>query len=226
MERERLGKEPEAETPIPHLDRASSVPASRSPPAQGSYAREGISDQSPRRDKEHSAWSGAGLAMHLPARMRDVLTRYGLAAALASLALLIRDALPVPEGTTIYQLPIAAVVLSAWYGGRGPGLFASLICAMGLLYWIIPPSDSFELPSDYALGFSIFIALCLLLSAFSAGRRRAEHALRATEERFRALVQASDCRRAAADRADSRGRPAWTWMHLNSGPQTGFPVQQ
>ena len=38
--------------------------------------------------------------MRLPARMRDVLKRYGLALALAGLALLIRDALPVPEGTT------------------------------------------------------------------------------------------------------------------------------
>ena len=191
MERKRLDKEPEAETPLPHLRRASSMPASTSPPAQGRHAREGISDPSPRRDREHSAWTGAGLAMHLPARMRDVLKRYGLALALASLALLIRDALPVPEGTAIYQLPIAAVVLSAWYGGRGPGLFASLICATGILYRFIPPVHSFEMSPDYALGFFIFIALCLLLSEFSAGRRRAEHALRASEERFRALVQFS-----------------------------------
>jgi K+-sensing histidine kinase KdpD len=129
--------------------------------------------------------------MRLPARMRDVLKRYGLAFALASLALLIRAALPVPEGTTIYQLPIVAVVLSGWFGGRGPGLFASLICATVILYRFVPPAHSFELPPDYALGFFIFIALCLLLSEFSAGRRRAEHARRASEERFRALVQFS-----------------------------------
>ena len=191
MERKRLDKEPEAETPLPHLRRASSMPASTSPPAQGPHAREGISDPSPRRDREHSAWTGAGLAMHLPARMRDVLKRYGLALALASLALLIRHALPVPEGTTIYQLPLAAVVLSAWYGGRGPGLFASLICATAILYRFVPPANSFEMSPDYALGFFIFIALCLLLSEFSAGRRRAEHALSVSEERFRALVQFS-----------------------------------
>ena len=191
MERKRLDKEPEAETPLPHLHRASSMPASTSPPAQGPHAREGISDPSPRRDREHSAWTGAGLAMHLPARMRDVLKRYGLALALASLALLIRAALPVPEGTTIYQLPIVAVVLSAWYGGRGPGLFATLICAATILYRFIPPADSFELSSDYALGFYIFIALSLLLSEFSSGRRRAERARRASEERFHSLVQFS-----------------------------------
>jgi PAS domain-containing protein len=121
----------------------------------------------------------------------SVLKRYGLASVLASLALLIRGALPVPEGTTIYQLPIVAVVLSGWFGGRGPGLFASLICAATILYRFIPPADSFELSSDYALGFLIFIALCLLLSEFGSGRRRAAHASRASEERFRALVQFS-----------------------------------
>ncbi len=190
MERKRLDKEPEAETPLPHLCRASSMPTSTSPP-EGPRAREGISDPSPRRDREHSAWTGAGLAMRLPARMRDVLKRYGLAFALASLTLLIRDALPVPEGTTIYQLPVVAVVMSAWYGGRGPGLFASLICVTGIWYRFIPPVNTWELAPEYRPALLIFIGLCLFLTEFSAGRRRAGQALRATEERFRALVQFS-----------------------------------
>ena len=80
--------------------------------------------------------------MSLPHKRRDDLMRYGLAVALACIALFLRKLLPVPEGTTVYQLPLVAVVLAGWYGGRGPGLFASLICWIGVLYWLLPPVDS------------------------------------------------------------------------------------
>ena len=186
MERKRLEKEPEA-GPLPRLS-ATSIPASTNSPAQGAHAPEAMLDLAAGHDREHSSWIGASLAMKLPAKTRDLLKRYGLALALSSLVLFLRGHLPLREGTGVYQLPLAAVVLSAWYGGRGPGLFAVLICATGILYWIIPPTDSFELPSDYALGFAIFVGLCLLLSEFSAGRRRAGQALRASEARFRTFV--------------------------------------
>ena len=120
--------------------------------------------------------------MNLPGKMPDVLKRYSLALVLAGLALFVRGSLPILHGTAIYQLPIAAVVLSAWYGGRGPGLFASLICATGILYLFIPPVHSFEMSPDYALAFYIFIALCLLLIEFSAGRKRVQAQLHARQE--------------------------------------------
>ena len=122
---------------------------------------------------------------------QDLLKRYGLALALGIAALLLRSQLPLPEATAIYQLPLAAVVLSAWYGGRGPGLFTSAVGAAGILYWFIPPVRSFAVSPDHLLGFCIFIAVSLLLCEFSAVRRRAMHALRASDERFQALVQFS-----------------------------------
>ena len=84
-------------------------------------------------DRECSSSAGARLGTNLSPQLRDPLKRYGVALALASVALILRGQLPLPEGTAIYQLPLAAVVLSAWYGGRGPGLFAVLICATGVL---------------------------------------------------------------------------------------------
>jgi len=129
----------------------------------------------------------ANALRHRPRRLE----RYGLAIALAGAALLIRMALPVPEGTTIYQLPLAAVVLSGWIGGRGPGLVTLLTCVAGILYWLIPPADSFRLPPDFMLGLVLFMGLGWLMIEFGAARRRIERALRASEERFRALVQFS-----------------------------------
>jgi PAS domain S-box-containing protein len=133
-----------------------------------------------------ATWMPAGTSP--AATGSDVLKRYGLALVLAGLALLVRALLPVPQGASIYQLPIAAVVLSAWYGGRGPGLLASVVCVTGSLYLFLPPQYSFELSSAHRLPFSIFIGLCLLLSEFSAGRKRVEGELRASEERFRTFV--------------------------------------
>ena len=107
--------------------------------------------------------------------------RYGVALALGGLALLLRGVLPFREGTSVYQLPIAAVVLSAWYGGRGPGWLASLVCAMGASYLFVPPVHSFDTASEHVLPLAIFATLCVLLTEFSAGRRRAEQALRASD---------------------------------------------
>lgn len=133
----------------------------------------------------------ADLTVHLPGKTGDVLERYGLALVSSGLMQLLH-LLPFPEGAAIYQLPLAAVVVSAWYGGRGPGFFATLICAVGAS-WFVPPGNSFEVSSAHVLPFSIYIALCLLLTEFSAGRRRVEQARRAGEDRFRTFVdRASD----------------------------------
>src|SRR6266404_5075827 len=115
---------------------------------------------------------------------RDLLKRYGLALGSAALALLIRGSLPIRPGLGIYQVALAAVVVSAWYGGRGPGLFALVISAAGILYWLIPPADSFTLPTEYALTLGLFLTLGVVLIEFSVGRRRVEHALEESEGRF------------------------------------------
>jgi PAS domain S-box-containing protein len=126
-------------------------------------------------------WTGAGLAMNLPGKTSTVLRRYSLALVLAGLALFLRGSLPFLAGAP-YQVPVTAVVLSAWYGGRGPGLFALLIYATANLYFFIPPVHSFELHPDYAFVFFTFLALCLLLIEFSAGRMRVLAQLHARQE--------------------------------------------
>ncbi len=120
-----------------------------------------------------------------PALVRE----YGIAALAAGLALLVRGVLPIQAGLSLYTLAVGAIAASGWYGGRGPGLLALAITTAGTLYWFIPPADSFRLPSDYALGLVLFIALGLVLIEFAAGRRRVQSALEESERRFRLMAE-------------------------------------
>ena len=147
---------------------------------------------------EHASSTGIRLALKLRHKKKGVLQRYGLALGLAALALLIRGALPVPIGTTIYQLPLAAVVLSGWLGGRGPGLLASLICTTGIVYWFVPPVNSFEMSPDYRLAVAIFVGLCLLLTEFGEARWRVKRALEESEARLRVRQEMLDLAQKAA----------------------------
>jgi PAS domain S-box-containing protein len=141
-----------------------------------------------RASTQAAALPAHGLAEKLRRARMDPLLRYGLALAFAALALGIRGSLPVPEGTTVYQLPLTAVVLSAWLGGRGPGWCTLLVCAVGIVYWLIPPADSFHVSPDYLLGFCLFIGLGVLLVEFSAARWRVEHELQESDDRFRSMA--------------------------------------
>ena len=73
---------------------------------------------------EHLPWKRTGLAIDSRRTKRDVLKRYGIALSLAALALLVTLALRGRIGGAFYQLSFAAVVLSAFFGGRGPGVSA------------------------------------------------------------------------------------------------------
>jgi hypothetical protein len=77
-------------------------------------------------------------------------------------------------------LPIAAVVVSAWYGGLGPGLLATLLGA-GAGYFLL----SFPLPSV-----GLFVGVAALISGLNearqAARIRAATAMRARDESVRA----------------------------------------
>jgi PAS domain S-box-containing protein len=125
----------------------------------------------------------------LRTRRDRLLVRYGLALALACLGLLLQRLLPIRPGMAMYQLPIAAVVVSAWYGGRGPGLLATVASAAGILYWLISPADSFVLPPEFTVSLALFLANAVLLTEFSVGRRRVEHALEESEGRFRLMAE-------------------------------------
>lgn len=142
----------------------------------------------------------------MKARFTLLLWRYGLAILLVGLATLLTTALASPENRTILALFYAAVMISAWSGGLGPGLLAALLSALAGAYFFMPPSMSGAVSWNGLTQIGVFLLIAGLISWLNELRRRAEVALQTTAERLRlALISAKMI--------------AWDW-DLNSGRVT------
>jgi signal transduction histidine kinase len=103
----------------------------------------------------------------------------------------------------VSPLFFAAVVVSAWYGGLGPALFATLLASFASIYIFSDPTFSWQVGVADVLRVSVFFAVAVSISALSAARRRAETDLRAAhagleqrvEERTRELAGANQALR-------------------------------
>ncbi|HEV8343993.1 MAG TPA: ATP-binding protein [Candidatus Binatia bacterium] len=110
---------------------------------------------------------------------------------------------PLVQGTPS-SLFFAAVMVSSWYGGLGPGLLATVLSAIALDYFFITPVHSLSLDWSAIVRLSVFLLVALLTSYLTAARKRAEEALRIAhgqlekrvEERTIELAQANESLRA------------------------------
>jgi PAS domain S-box-containing protein len=141
---------------------------------------------------------------------RSPLARYGGAVAASVAAFGVNVALaPVVEANTFPPF-LAAVMVSTWLGGLGPGLVATLVTAVLNDYFFLSPGHVLHVGTlSEAVRAALYVLSALLIAAlgsalrsaqYQAEARRAEaqrhaaqvqrHAasLRATEERFRSLL--------------------------------------
>ena len=112
---------------------------------------------------------------------------------------------------------VPAVVLASWYGGLGPGLFATVVSALVAAFFFIAPLHSLELTSMSASGLALFLLAGGSIALLGESRYRvglqaetarggsteaekkkaadqqlaAEAALRMSEARFSAMAQSS-----------------------------------
>jgi signal transduction histidine kinase len=99
--------------------------------------------------------------------------RYGLAFGFAVLVILIRVLLTPVWGVTLSIIVFSpAVLLAAWFGGLGPGLLATFVCALAAAVWF-PPAPSLLVRDwhDIAALF-VFIAIGAVMSAVIAALHR------------------------------------------------------
>ncbi len=107
------------------------------------------------------------------------------------LTLLIDDPLAEPNTALLF---IAAVACSAWMGGLGPGLLATVLSGLGFSYFYLPPLFSFAVETTTGLArLGEFAAVGVLISALHEVRRRAQERAEA------ASAEAQAANRAKAD---------------------------
>ncbi|HET7272884.1 MAG TPA: PAS domain S-box protein, partial [Rubrobacter sp.] len=137
---------------------------------------------------------------------------------------------------TPFLLVFGAIMVSAWYGGLGPGLLATIAAGLVTDYFFLPPTGTFS-------GFSLEVVpllafflegtlVCLLTEALRAARWRAEASqleverhhedLRRSEEHFRTLVEG--VRDYAILMLDPKGRVA-SW-NAGAGRLEGYKSEE
>jgi PAS domain S-box-containing protein len=104
------------------------------------------------------------------------LSRYGFALLSIMLALFITALLLPAEQRDTFILLLAAVALSSLYGGLGPGLFATLLGALGSSYFLLAPTRSLQVyrPED-TVRLVLYLLTALLIS-FLASRHKMSQA--------------------------------------------------
>jgi two-component system sensor kinase FixL len=111
----------------------------------------------------------------VPHRGVSLLRRYGVAAALTGLALALRLFVPFLVGLRVPYIQFyPAVLAAAWYGGVGPGLFATALSSLATIYWFLPAPGGLALqdPRDVATLLA-FIGVGVCISWLNGSLRRA-----------------------------------------------------
>ncbi len=116
------------------------------------------------------------------------LARQALPAVAVAVAVLV-SRLSGPSGDIPFTLFLAAVVLSAWYGGPGPALTAVVLSLLAIYSFFRPPDPDPDIGGDLPARSVRFVVVSGLVMWLLESRRRAEGALRESEERLRATFE-------------------------------------
>jgi C4-dicarboxylate-specific signal transduction histidine kinase len=111
-----------------------------------------------------------------PSGVRAV-ARYALAIVLVTLALLISLAFQNSIGNPFWFFFSAAVILSTWLGGTGPGWLAVIYSTLAVAYYFMPPLHSFAITPRELPYFVTFVACQIGVTQLISWRRQTEEAL-------------------------------------------------
>src|SRR3989441_1825777 len=114
---------------------------------------------------------------------------YGIAVLSVAAALIVSRLPAVHLQDAPVSLFLCAVLLSAWFGGIGPGLLATALSALAFNYYLLPPIHSLGPKPDEIPRLVIFTASALFVGSLSAAERSAIESLRRARDDLRKTVQ-------------------------------------
>src|SRR6201998_2213722 len=82
-----------------------------------------------------------------------------------------------------------SVMLSSWYGGLWPGVFAALLSVVALDYYFIPPLYALGISLEEAPDMIVFVSTALFIGWLSAEQKRAKESLRQARDELDAKVR-------------------------------------
>ena len=116
-------------------------------------------------------------------RLQSAVLRYGLAVVSTAIAMVLTRFLRGIGDSGISPLFFAAVLLTAWYGGLGPGLIASLLASMGAAYLLLKGHPvTYSAIRDHLMRLAIFAVVSVLASSLQDAMKRAAEASRRARE--------------------------------------------
>ena len=107
---------------------------------------------------------------------------YGVAVLSAAAALVISRWLHQHFGAPPGTMFICAVMLSAWYGGVGPGLLATALSTFCFHYFFLPPVYSLGLRPGEIPKLAMYMTANLIVGLLSAAQRNAKESVRRTRD--------------------------------------------
>jgi C4-dicarboxylate-specific signal transduction histidine kinase len=117
------------------------------------------------------------------------ISSYGLAVFSVGAALVISQWPALHLEAAPVSLFLCAVILSAWFGGIGPGLLAMSLSVLAFYYYFLPPIHSLEAKPGEIPRLVIFILSALFVGSLSVAQRSTTESLRRARDDLRGTVQ-------------------------------------
>ncbi len=114
---------------------------------------------------------------------------YGIAILSVAAALIISQWPPLHLEAAPVSLFLCAVILSAWFGGVGPGLLGTALSVLAFYYYFLPPVHSWDAKPGEVPRLVIFMVSALFVGSLSVAQRSATESLRRARDDLRGTVQ-------------------------------------